>query len=73
MTEGFAYTHWSRHVTGEYWKTLCNVGLRCMHVFRRTWMALAGAPFDGQEARLYSLGRYLLGEDSLGMQPHATR
>ncbi|MBL0176467.1 MAG: hypothetical protein IPP94_14585 [Ignavibacteria bacterium] len=72
MTEGFAYTHWSKHVTGAYWNTLCDVGLRCMHAFRRTWLALGGAPFDDTEGRLYTLASYLLVQDSLGMYANAT-
>lgn len=72
MTEGFAYTHWSAYVTGAYWKELCDVGLRCQHQFRRTWLALGGAPHDDPAARLYTLASYLLVADSLSLYANAT-
>ncbi len=72
MTEGFAYTHWSGHVTDAYWRELCDVGLRAQHRFHKIWLALGGAPFDDPGARLYVYASYMLLDDSLGMLANAT-
>ena len=72
MTEGFAYTHWSDYVTGNSWKLGCDLGLKAQHGYKRTWLALGGAPRNNPEARLYVLGSYLLVADSLGLYANAT-
>lgn len=72
MTEGFAYTHWSQYVTGDYWKVLCNLGLKAQHTYRRAWLALGGAPYNEPKARMYVLGSYHLVADSLSMYANAT-
>ncbi|MDH7515952.1 MAG: putative glycoside hydrolase [Bacteroidota bacterium] len=72
MTEGFAYTHWSGALSGGSWKSLADIGLRCSRVFRKTWLALGGAPFDDPEGRMYVLGSYFLVCDSLTMYANAT-
>lgn len=72
MTEGFAYTHWSKYVTGAYWKVLCDVGLRAQHLFKKMFLALGGAPYNELESRMYVLGSYLLVADSLSMYANAT-
>jgi hypothetical protein len=72
MTEGFAYTHWSGLVPGNNWRNQCNRGLSAMHRYGKTWMALAGAPYDDTAGRLYAIASYLLLDDSLGMYATAT-
>lgn len=72
MTEGFAYTHWSGLVPGDSWRNQCNRGLSAMHRYGREWMALAGAPYDNADGRLYAWASYMLTADSLGMYATAT-
>ena len=72
MTEGFAYTHWSALVAGDSWRNQCNRGLSALHRYGKTWMALAGAPFDDPEGRLYAIASYLLLDDVGGMYATAT-
>ncbi|MFA6571291.1 MAG: putative glycoside hydrolase, partial [Bacteroidota bacterium] len=71
MTEGFAHTHWSNHVTGDYWKELCNVGLQCQHQYKKTWLCLGGIHNSDPEARIYVLASYLLVSDSLSIYANA--
>jgi len=72
MTEGFAYTHWSGAQSGSAWKNQAEVGLRCTRTFKKTWMALGGAPQDDTDGRLYTLASYLLVADSMSMYANAT-
>jgi hypothetical protein len=72
MTEGFAYTHWSNYVTGDSWRLQCDLGLKAQHQYRRSWLALGGAPRTDSEGRLYVLGSYLLAADSLSIYANAT-
>lgn len=72
MTEGFAYTHWSKFVSRTYWEELCNIGIECQKKYNKNWLALGGIINNDPIPRLYVLSSYLLVSDINSYYANAT-
>lgn len=73
MTEGFATRTWRPSILSTpLWQNYCNIGLNCLHKYKKKWLATGVFPNQQHEVRLYTLGSYCLILDSLSYYGSAT-
>lgn len=73
MTEGFSTRHWASYfLSTPSWQKFCNLGLNCLHNYKKKWLALGGILNQQSKGRLYTLGSYSLLFDSLSYYAIAT-